>query len=260
MRRTSSGKALAIGLVLAIAISTPAAAADAPVVVEGLVPDEATRAGILQRVRAIYGDARVMDRMEVGAVTAPANWSRYVTQVVTEDLRQVSAGELRVDGSAVHVSGKVADKERLARVQAHVKAAFNPTYDIHDELTVDDTGERQDVLNRALARRTVQFESGSAILTAEGQRVLDDMATAIVRVGVPQLDIVGHTDIAGDRQNNILLSVQRADAVKAYLSERGIEAQRMIVSGRGPDLPVADNATSAGRAQNRRIEFVIRRS
>ncbi|HVI55662.1 MAG TPA: OmpA family protein [Luteibacter sp.] len=201
-----------------------------------------------------------MDRMEVGAVTAPANWSRYVTQVLTEDFKQVSAGELRVDGSAVHLSGKVADKDRLERLQAHVKAAFNPTYEIHDELTIDDTGERQDVLNRALASRTVQFESGSAILTVAGQGVLDDMAAAIIRVGVPQLDIVGHTDSAGDRQNNILLSVQRADAVKAYLNQRGIEAQRMIVSGRGPDLPVADNATSAGRAQNRRIEFIIRRS
>jgi OOP family OmpA-OmpF porin len=257
MRRTSVGRAAA--LCLAVATSGHSMASDSPVVVEGLVPDEATRAGIVQRLRAIYGDARVMDRMEVGAVTAPANWSRYVTQVITEDLKQVSAGELRVDGSAVHLSGKVADKERLARIQSHVKAAFNPTYELHDELTVDDTGERQEVLNRALASRTVQFESGSAILTATGRRLLDDMASAIVRVGVPHLDIVGHTDSAGDRQNNILLSVQRADAVKAYLSERGIEAQRMIVSGRGPDLPLEDNATSAGRAQNRRIEFVIRR-
>jgi OOP family OmpA-OmpF porin len=248
---------MAIGLAL---VSSNAAAVDAPVVVEGLVPDEATRAGILQRLRAIYGDARVMDRMEVGAVTAPANWSRYVTQVLTEDLKQVSAGELRVDGSAVHLRGKVPDKDRLGGLQAHVKAAFNPTYEIHDELTVDDTGERQDVLDRALASRTVQFESGSAILTVAGRGVLDDMAAAIMRVGVPQLDIVGHTDSAGDRQNNILLSVQRADAVKAYLNQRGIEAQRMIVSGRGPDLPVADNATSAGRARNRRIEFIIRRS
>jgi OOP family OmpA-OmpF porin len=258
MRRTSLGRAVV--LCLAVATSGHSMASDSPVVVEGLVPDEASRAGILQRLRAVYGDARVMDRMEVGAVTAPANWSRYVTQAIAEDLKQISAGQLRVDGSAVHLSGKVADKERLARVQSHVKAAFNATYEIHDELTVDDTGERQGVLDHALARRTVQFESGSAILTVAGRGVLDDMAAAIVRVGVPQLDIVGHTDSAGDRQNNILLSVQRADAVKAYLSELGIEAHRMSVSGRGPDLPVADNATSAGRAQNRRIEFVIRRS
>lgn len=258
MARRIFGRAVLLCLALAGSESTHAA--DSPVIVEGLVPDEATRAGIVQRLRAIYGDAHVMDRMEVGAVTAPANWSRYVTQVVTEDLKHVSAGELRVDGSAVHLIGKVADKERLARVQSHVKAAFNPTYEIHDELTVDDTGQRQDVLNRTLASRTIQFESGSAVLTQAGRGVLDDMASAIVRVGVPQLDIVGHTDSAGDRQSNILLSVQRADAVKTYLNERGIEAQRMIVSGRGPDIPVADNTTSSGRAKNRRIEFIIRRS
>ena len=72
--------------------------------------------------------------------------------------------------------------------------------------------------------------------------------------------VEGNTDNLGSQRYNEKLGQERADAVKAYLNQRGIEAQRMIVSGRGPDLPVADNATSAGRAQNRRIEFIIRRS
>jgi OOP family OmpA-OmpF porin len=88
--------------------------------------------------------------------------------------------------------------------------------------------------------------------------VLDQMATAIAQVGTPSLDIIGHTDAAGDRQANILLSMARADAVKAYLASKGIATERMIVSGRGPDQPVDDNATPAGRARNRRIEFTIR--
>jgi OOP family OmpA-OmpF porin len=259
MRLITPGRIAAMCCALAVSPLSVATEGD-PVIVEGVVPDDATRADIVRRLRAIYGEARVMDRLEVATVTTPSNWSRYVTQVLTEDIKHVSAGELRIDGNTVHLSGKVADQDTRDRVRSRVKSAFNATYEVRDDLTVDDTGARQQILDGALANRTVQFESGSAVLTPEGRSVLDDMAAAIVRVGVPQLDVVGHTDSVGDRQANILLSVQRADVVKAYFAERGIEPQRMIVSGHGPDLPIADNTTAAGRARNRRIEFVIRRS
>lgn len=250
---------LALGM--AATVIRPARANEnSPVLVEGVVPDEPTRAALLQQLRGVYGNGRVMDRLEVAQVTAPANWSRYLLQAVTMDLRKVSAGELDVDGNAVRIRGRVADANVSETLETHMKAAFNATYDLKNDLTVDDTQASQGILDKTLALRTVQFESGSAVLTPLGRVVLDDMAAAIIRVGVPQLDIVGHTDSVGDRQANILLSVQRADAVKAYLAQRGIVRDHMVVSGRGPDLPVSENVSAAGRAKNRRIEFVIRRS
>ncbi|WP_176167856.1 OmpA family protein [Luteibacter sp. 22Crub2.1] len=259
MKPTSVLQIVALGLGL-VSCASAQATDGAPVIIEGVVPDETTRAALVQRLRSIYGETQVMDRLQIAAVTTPANWSRYVTQAIVGELKEISKGQLTIDGNVVNVHGKVSSNEIHDRVQSRLKSAFNTTYEVHDDLIVDDTNARQALLDRTLASRTVQFETGSAVLTPQGLAVLDDMAAAITRVGVPQLDIVGHTDSVGDRQANILLSVQRADAVKAYLTARGIDAQRMVVGGRGPDLPVADNGTPAGRARNRRIEFVIRRS
>lgn len=230
-----------------------------PVIAEGFVPDETTRADILRRLRQVYPDASVVDRLEVGNADTPANWSRYVSQAIGPNLRQVEQGELLIEGNAVKLTGNVRDEAIRRAADEELKAAFNTTYQVTSALSVDDSKNGQAVLDRTLGDRTVQFESGSAVLTPVGIAVLDQMATAIAQVGAPSLDIIGHTDAAGDRQTNILLSMARADAVKAYLVRKGIAAERMIVSGRGPDQPVDDNATPAGRARNRRIEFTIRR-
>ncbi|MBZ5710598.1 OmpA family protein [Nannocystis pusilla] len=72
------------------------------------------------------------------------------------------------------------------------------------------------------------------------------------------VEISGHTDSDGDRDHNIDLSRRRADAVKKYLADKGVDAGRMTTRGAGPDEPIADNATKAGKAKNRRIEFKLR--
>jgi outer membrane protein OmpA-like peptidoglycan-associated protein len=67
----------------------------------------------------------------------------------------------------------------------------------------------------------------------------------------------GHTDSFGERSYNLGLSQRRADAVVAYMERNGIASSRVEAVGVGPDEPVADNRTRAGRAQNRRIEIVV---
>ena len=68
---------------------------------------------------------------------------------------------------------------------------------------------------------------------------------------------VGHTDSIGTDAYNQRLSVRRAEAVKAYLVSRGIEANRVYTEGKGEKQPVADNKTAAGRAKNRRVEIEV---
>ena len=65
------------------------------------------------------------------------------------------------------------------------------------------------------------------------------------------------SDSTGSRSYNLQLSQRRADSVKAYLVSRGVPAERLQTVGAGPDHPVADNGTEAGRAQNRRVEITI---
>ena len=116
---------------------------------------------------------------------------------------------------------------------------------------------QQRVLDAALANRIIEFESGSATLAPQGRAILDEMAAAMRRIGTARVQIVGHTDAVGRRDSNVALSLARAGAVRAYLEQQGITAGNLSVQGLGPDQPVADNATPAGRARNRRIEFRV---
>ncbi|MCX4246536.1 OmpA family protein [Paraliomyxa miuraensis] len=73
-----------------------------------------------------------------------------------------------------------------------------------------------------------------------------------------KVEISGHTDSTGNREHNLELSQRRADAVKQWLVDRGVEESRITTRGSGPDEPVDTNDTKAGRAKNRRIEFKLK--
>ena len=69
--------------------------------------------------------------------------------------------------------------------------------------------------------------------------------------------LVGHTDSVGNDAYNQKLSVRRAEAVKAYLVSKGVEANRIYTEGKGESQPVADNKTAEGRAKNRRVDVEV---
>ncbi len=72
------------------------------------------------------------------------------------------------------------------------------------------------------------------------------------------LTVTGHTDIMGDRDDNIKLGQNRADAVKAYLLQRDVAESKITCFSKGPDEPIADNLTPEGRAKNRRAVILIK--
>ncbi|MBU3921589.1 MAG: OmpA family protein, partial [Alphaproteobacteria bacterium] len=97
------------------------------------------------------------------------------------------------------------------------------------------------------------FDFGSANLRAESRPVLDQIA-AFARAHPGQsLLIEGHTDSVGGKDANLRLSQARADAVLAALGKQGVSAAQLTSRGYGADQPVANNATTAGRASNRRV-------
>lgn len=124
---------------------------------------------------------------------------------------------------------------------------------------VDGTG-CQVVVEEAIPRaplvlRGVSFETGRSALTTESYAVLDEIAASLVERPDVQIEITGHTDNTGSRNTNVRLSRERAQAVRAYLAQRGVSPSRMVAVGAGPDQPIATNTTPEGRAQNRRVEL-----
>lgn len=236
--------------------ASPPAAPAPKVVVSGTVPDEATRAAILARVRELYGAERVVDQLGVGPLVAPPQWSQQVQKLVTADLKRVSQGQLRIEGNVVEIAGQVDSAATQSMVVKGMATRLdNPTYTVRDQLRVG--ASSQQMLDAAMANRIVEFETGNATLTPTGQRVLDELLPVLQQLSGRRFEIVGHTDSDGTRQGNLLLSAARAETVRAYLVSRGIPAAALVTSGVGPDRPVADNATSEGRARNRRIEFRV---
>ncbi len=101
----------------------------------------------------------------------------------------------------------------------------------------------------------VNFESGSAALTPDSYPVLDDVVRSLQAYPEVRVEISGHTDSQGPAGFNLELSLKRADSVKQYLINSGIDPARVTSAGIGEEEPVSSNSTPEGRAQNRRIEF-----
>lgn len=101
------------------------------------------------------------------------------------------------------------------------------------------------------------FDSGKADLKPEGRAKLDQLASQLREVNYDAISVTGHTDNVGAAAANQRLSERRAEAVKAYLASRGVDAAKIRTSGRGLSAPVADNKTPQGRARNRRVDVEI---
>lgn len=99
------------------------------------------------------------------------------------------------------------------------------------------------------------FASGSAKLNKSAGEQLDKAVEFAANRQDANLTVTGYTDDRGDAQSNLNLSAARAEAVKAYLVEHGVAADRILTKGEGAANPVADNKTAAGRAKNRRVEI-----
>ncbi|NIF78408.1 OmpA family protein, partial [Paraburkholderia sp. Cy-641] len=248
---------LAASLPRAGATSTPAPVNATPgqVVAGGKVPDEATHAAVLARLRETYGAANVVDQIEVGDVATPPNWSANVQKLLSPQLKQIHKGQLKIDGTQIDVRGEVGNEAMRQQIASDMATALNPTYTIRNGLHV--SASEQGLLDQTLANRTIEFETGSATLTPQGRAILDQMAAVLAKLNTRTVDIIGHTDNAGNRTSNIALSQARADAVKGYLVTKGISPQQVTTTGVGPDQPIASNDTSDGRARNRRIEFRV---
>lgn len=108
------------------------------------------------------------------------------------------------------------------------------------------------------AAKNIFFATGSAKLLAKSYPSLNNVVKVLNDNPSYKVDIEGHTDITGTHEKNMVLSNNRAASVKAYLVSKGVDESRITSTGFGPDKPIADNKTAAGKAKNRRVEMKLR--
>ena len=258
------GARSAVGLSLLLAMllcgfASGVKAADTPapgkVVVSGTVPDEGTRQAVLARAREVFGIDRVVDQIGVANLVAPPNWSKYVQAIISPELKQVSRGQIQINGNVIDLKGEVGNEAVRQQIVGDMSTRLNSTYTVNNALRVGAAG--QDQVDLALANRTIEFETGNATLTGSGRQVLDLLAPVLLRLSGRSFEVTGHTDALGSRPQNIALSAARADAVKRYLLGKGVAADSITTEGVGPDRPLASNDSSEGRSRNRRIDLRV---
>lgn len=103
----------------------------------------------------------------------------------------------------------------------------------------------------------IYFATGKSKIRPRSFPKLDAAIKVLAEYTDLRVEVSGHTDSRGRRAKNVELSQARADAVKQYMVEKGIDADRIETRGAGPDEPVGDNETDQGRSENRRIEFKL---
>lgn len=101
------------------------------------------------------------------------------------------------------------------------------------------------------------FDTGKSVLKPDAQAKLADLVDKTKGVNLEVIIAVGHTDTVGSAALNQKLSISRAEAVKKFLTGKGIETNRVYTEGKGFSQPVADNKTAEGRAKNRRVEVEV---
>ncbi len=106
-------------------------------------------------------------------------------------------------------------------------------------------------------KQTIYFAFNRARIKRVSFALLNEVAKALQDNDKIQVRIEGHTDSRGSKRYNLRLSSSRAKSVRKYLIGRGVSGGRMVAKGYGEEVPIADNRTEAGRAENRRVEFVI---
>ena len=103
----------------------------------------------------------------------------------------------------------------------------------------------------------VFFDTGKATLRPESYRELNELAEFMILKKNIEIEIAGHTDNVGAKESNQKLSQERANAVKIYLTKKGLTSERVVANGYGDAQPVASNESKAGRQKNRRTEVRI---
>ncbi|MEN8248709.1 MAG: OmpA family protein, partial [Bacteroidota bacterium] len=112
-------------------------------------------------------------------------------------------------------------------------------------------------VGEAILLNNITFETASAVLKGDSFSDMDRVIDLLKAFPALKIEIAGHTDSSGGDASNLRLSQARAESVTEYILAHGISPDRVVSKGHGESKPVATNLTPGGRAQNRRVEFVV---
>ena len=227
----------------------------------GYVPDNNVHAALAAAAGRKFFNEKVVDNIKA-SLGAPSGFANAVVPALGA-LSRLSTGTLVVSDREVKLSGDAFYDAAAAQIRAGLKD-FPQGWQFKADISVKpasapvDGTVCQQLFSGLLAQGKIRFESGRATIDPDSAGLLDRLIETALRCPSANIEIAGHTDADGEDGFNQALSEKRAQAVTDFLVKAGLPAERFTAMGYGSTQPVASNDTDEGKAQNRRIDFVVR--
>ena len=234
----------------------------ATVTLTGYVPDNNVHAAIATSASRKFFTEKVVDNLKA-SVGAPGAFNTAVVAALGA-LSRLSTGTLVVSDREVKLSGDALYEGAANDIRAGLGKDFPKNWQYKPEITVKpaagpvDGTVCQQLFSELLAKGKIRFATKRADIDPDSAGILDHLIETALRCPTSNIEVAGHTDSDGEDAFNQALSEKRAQAVIDYLVKAGLPADRFTAVGYGSTQPVAGNDTDDGKAQNRRIEFLVR--
>ena len=228
----------------------------------GYVPDNNVHAAIAAAASRKFFSEKVVDNLKA-SVGAPSRFAGAVVPALGA-LSRLSTGTLVVSDREVKLSGDAFYDAAPAQIRNNLLKDFPQGWQLKADISVKpasapvDATVCQQLFTELLGKGTIRFEPGRSTLDPDSTGLLDRLIETALRCPTANIEVAGHTDTDGENAANQALSEKRAQAVVDYLVKAGLPAGRFTAVGYGSTQPVAPNVTDEGKAQNRRIEFVVK--
>lgn len=235
----------------------------AGITLEGFVPSQDERQTILGDIAALFPATTIIDNLNV-AGGAPDDFAGMVRGGLRA-LGRLDGGRFALADRQANLSGQALYQRSVEQIEGGLDAAAPGEFTVATQISllpppvVVNNVECQLLFARMLADNAIRFATGNAEIDEVSLGLLDRLVRTLQSCPDARVEIGGHTDAQGGDAANQALSESRAQAIRTYVLDAGIDGGRVTAVGYGEADPIASNDTEEGRARNRRIEFTVLR-
>jgi OmpA-OmpF porin, OOP family len=228
----------------------------------GYVPDNNVHAALAAAAGRKFFSEKVVDNLKASIGAAPG-FVNAVTRALGA-LSRLSTGSLIVSDREIRLSGDALYDAAAGQVRSELAKDSPQGWVVKADISVKpaaapvDATVCQQLFSELLGKGKIRFDTGRASIDPDSAGLLDRLIEVALRCPTANIEIAGHTDADGEDGFNQALSEKRAQAVVDYLVKAGLPSDHFTAVGYGSTQPLATNDTDEGKAQNRRIDFVVR--
>ena len=223
------------------------------ITLSGDVVDEKAKMSLLNPARLLWGNDNVVDQLMIKP-DAPRFWWNVKPLEVLSKLKAVPQFSLHLGNKMISGNASVGTEEHKSSLLAGLKNWFTSDSQSDVSVNVDSQLAKEPLDANTLLNLQIEYATGASEVPDSVKPILNQIAD-ILKSDSNKISINGHTDNVGNPEENKVLSLARADKIKAYLVSQGVDDPQLKTAGFGDSKPISENDSDIGKAKNRRIEF-----